>query len=295
MVHPRPHGRRGFVARRVSDQDERDARDILSATSQYTAKVRRELRYLQEFMNANLFPAGTSKTRILSLFAAQFVNQGERSATTLDGMLHDFVKFHVDPFNIPAAEQRLAWQDLRNGVKRLSKKAKRRWVRNPMTRGHFPLERPADRAEQERWAFWALIVATGNRPNNVLLAESITCDSTSVTVKWGLRKVHCSHHVRYEFGWTETPPEWIQRRWSMFRIQKWPFPKAETIASSVNNWLKRWNLPEGTTSTSPRGSLDGVLRSLVESGRMTKEIFARTMDHKYETGLDNYALKPLNT
>jgi hypothetical protein len=76
-------------------------------------------------MNANLFPAGTSKTRILSLFAAQFVNQGERSATTLDGMLHDFVKFHVDPFNIPAAEQRLAWQDLRNGVKRLSKKAKR--------------------------------------------------------------------------------------------------------------------------------------------------------------------------
>jgi hypothetical protein len=32
----------------------------------------------------------------------------------------------------------------------------------------------------------------------------------------------------------------------------------------------------------------------VESGRMTKEIFARTMDHKYETGLDNYMLKPIN-
>jgi hypothetical protein len=232
---------------------------------------------------------------VLALFAVQYLEGDRRSATTLEGILQDFDRFHVDPFNLAAAEARLERMHLRNAIKRLAKKATRRWVRRPLVSGRFPIIPPTDRKEQERWALWALVVATGNRPNNVLLAKAVVCDGESVTVSWGLRKVNSNNEVRYKFSWSEKPPEWIRERWNALSRRKWPFPKPKNIASSINQWLKRWNFPKGVTSTSPRGSLDHVLRGLVEGGLMTKEIYARTIDHTYETGLDNYTKEPVNS
>jgi hypothetical protein len=291
MVGPR---HRGYVPRRVTRGDVAEVQALLKDASSYTKKVRREIRDLRAFMELNQFARGTPHTKVLALFAVQYLDGERRSATTLEGILQDFDRFHVDPFNLAAAEHRVYRQHLRNAIKRRAKMARRRWIRKPLISGLFPDERPANRQERDRWAFWALVVVTGNRPNNVLRAKTVVCDHESVTVGWGLRKVHSNIEVLYKFSWSETPPVWIRQRWNALRTRAWPFPKPETVASAVNQWLKRWNFPVGVTSTSPRGSLDHVLRGVVESRSMTKEIYARTIDHKYETGLDNYSSVPVN-
>jgi hypothetical protein len=86
---------RGYVARRVSRQDVVAVEELLTSASDYTRKVRREINDLRAFMDVNRFPNGTSSTKVLALFAVQYLEGDRRSATTLEGILQDFDRFHV--------------------------------------------------------------------------------------------------------------------------------------------------------------------------------------------------------
>jgi hypothetical protein len=283
----------GFVGVRCTKADWERADALCGAASQYSTKVLRELNQLESFMMANDFSHDMTRARIFALFGAQFLNSG-RSPTTLDSVIGDFDKFHVDPFNIDLARDKVNAYHVQNAIMRSAKTAARCFIRNPLVDPKFPAARPEDYSEGERWAFWALIVVTGNRPNNVLKIDALTeVTDEYLDVKWGMRKVRANSHIRYPYEWTVTPPEWIQERWRALGTMPWPWKNAETIASSVSRWLKAWGLA-AYTSTSPRGSLDEFLRGMVLQKRLDETLYERIIDHKLPTGLDHYSSGPVN-
>jgi hypothetical protein len=74
MVGPR---HRGYVPRRVTRGDVAEVQALLKDASSYTKKVRREIRDLRAFMELNQFARGTPHTKVLALFAVQYLD-GER-------------------------------------------------------------------------------------------------------------------------------------------------------------------------------------------------------------------------
>jgi hypothetical protein len=284
----------GFIGTRVSAEDRLRAVELLKSASAYSAKVNREIDQLQSFMDANNFVRGRIRAdEILALFAAQFLRSG-RSATTLNALLDDLKSFHVDVFDLESARVKVKSFHVRNAVKRAALVAPRVFVRKNLPTIRLPHQAPTDGKMRERWAFWALVVVTGNRPNNVLRIQSLSVDGEGVTVHWGIRKVHSGTTVRYEFSWTTRPPLWILQRWRVIEKYPWPFPNPATIASAVNGWIKKWRLGAGITSTSPRGAIDEVLREQVISGRLNETIYERIIDHQFRTGLDHYSFSAVN-
>jgi hypothetical protein len=284
----------GFIGTRVTAEDRLRAVELLKSASAYSAKVTREIDQMQSFMDANNFERGTIRVdEVMALFSAQFLHSG-RSATTLHALLEDFKSFHIDVFNLDQARDQVKSFHVRNAVKRTALDAPRVFVRVNLPQIELPNVMPENGKEAERWAFWALIIVTGNRPNNVLRIKSVTVHANYVNVEWGVRKVHSRSVVDYYFSWTVKPPVWILQRWAVLEKYQWPFQRPETIASAVNGWIKKWELGEGITSTSPRGALDDVLRELVISERMKEEVYERIIDHQFVTGLDYYSSTAVN-
>lgn len=281
----------GFGATKVTRED-REAADALAGhASGYARKVRHELDLLENFMDANREEFTRNRTpshRIYALFAVQWLGSG-RSPTTLNGMLGNFTKFHVDPFNIDQARDGATRFELSNAIARMAVVAERRFVRQHLDEIVFPSAAPADLNMVDRWSFWGLLIVTGNRPNNVIQATIEKSDGTGVNVYWRMRKVHKNIRIRYPFHWSKQPPPWMITRWSMLASQPWPWKKPENIASYVNKWLPGMGYKQGITSTSPRGTLDTFLRSMVRGGMLDAVDYSRIIDHDYATGLDYYA------
>jgi integrase len=285
----------GFVGVKVTSEDRAMAARIHAEASDHSKKATREILQLKSFMDANTFSADRNpKHEILLLFAAQFLNSG-RAGSTLNGLLDDLVKFQVDPFDIEPAIERVRMFHVRNAVQRIAKTEKRRFERTPLDAYNLPDEEPSDLKEAERWAFWALLMVTGNRPNNVLRVRTLDVEEggRGVAVHWGMRKVHSNTRVRYSFSWTVVPPTWVLDRWRRLTQQPWAFTSPTSIASSVNKWLDRWGIGH-FTSTSPRGALDDVLRQFVVDKVINETVYERIIDHKLSTGFDHYSAGAIN-
>lgn len=277
----------GFLGAPVTEEDKARAAEIISHASGYSDTVLRELAQLEAFVRVNRFTEEKNED-IFALFGAQWVNGG-RAASSLAAVFADFKKFAVNPHRINEARARVARFRLYSGVERLAKGQERTFHRKllPECLAGVPQRRPDDDKEAERIAFWCLLCVTGARPENLAKVHRLTVTPEGVEVTWGVRKVRSGVKITYAFAWTRRPPAWVLARWANFEQAPWPFPPA-TIASAVCSWLRRWGM-EGLTSTSPRESLDHVLRSKVIDKTLHEEIYERLMDHSLATSLNHYA------
>lgn len=278
----------GFLGVPTDAADEATEQLIHGCATAYPDKVLRELDQLQSFMDANKFPEGTDATRILGLFVAQWLNSG-RAASSAKGILEDFKRFGVDPWRLDLARARVRRFRLTSGIERMAAGQGRSFKRRLIC-GMPAVEEiePASEAEREKQAFWCLVCATGGRPDNVLRIRRVSAGQGYVEIYWGPRKERPNIICRYRYEWTDTPPAWVIARWDRLGEEPWPFPNPRTIAAAVNGWLKRWDLPN-LTSTSARESLDRVLRGLTLRGTMNAKDFECLMDHTLDTSLAHYA------
>ena len=274
---------------KVTEEDLAIADTMLAQRSGHVDNIWRYVEGLESFMWENEFEASYSRAKILYVFAAQWVRK-KLSPVTIENVTATLSKYRVDPHNLDDIRERLTEEAWRNGLKRFARAHgptfTRRLSQDPLP--HISPERPECPREQEHQAFWALLCVTGNRPDNVYRARALIATSDFVEVSWGVRKVNDNVAIIYEFSWTARPPAWIVERWN--RIPQdpwWPSSQPHNIASRVNSWLKRHGSP--LSSSSPRERLDRFLRRRVEAGRMNETLYTRVIDHKYATGLDNYA------
>ena len=279
-----------FLGSRVTAEDRALAAVIRTHRSGHCDNVSRYLRQLESFMQNNHFRRSVSNGEIFELFATQWVRK-KRAPATIQNVVSTLERFRVDPRNLAPTRDRIAREAFRNGLKRYATSQGRKFIRRISTKPmpYVSTRRPACLKESEAQAFWALLCATGNRPDNVYRARAVIATSLYVEVCWGLRKVNNNVYIRYDYKWSATPPEWIQKRWNdLYARPWWPRSKPRNIASLINTWLRKTHNSK-LSSTSPRERLDHHLRGLVAANLMNEAVYTRIIDHKLTTSLDHYA------
>jgi hypothetical protein len=194
-----------FVGTQVSAEDRRTAEEIMANASEHVTKVTREVGQLRSFMHANNFGPDIEDGEILVLFAAQWKNAG-RSLATANQIIQDFRTHGVRPREADLAEQKLRHERALNALKRSAARAERRYRVIPLERVVSPFRRPDKGTHADRWAFWFLLIVTGNRAYNVLELRALRATADYLDVDWGPRKVHSNTTARYYYWWSGTPP-----------------------------------------------------------------------------------------
>lgn len=284
--------RRGFVPRRMSSSDRALAGEMRKTASAWGKKVLREINLFEEFLNLNPSVREESFEEAYLEFAAQWLNEGY-GANTAVAMHDDLKRVRAQPRNLEPAKDAARNALYASIIKRYAalktRPPKRRRMPSPLP--GIPATRPRSQKEVDKWAFWALVCITGNRPFHVLQAIVTNVDSRAVSIYWTIRKIRCNVPARHEFQWTTVPPKWVRDRWRELEQRPWPFPHDSNIASSLGTWLENWNLKkQGVKPTSPRREVDDTLRNEVRAGRMLSTEFELLMDHNLVTSYRNYTL-----
>jgi hypothetical protein len=222
-----------FVGTQVSAEDRRTAEEIMANASEHVTKVTREVGQLRSFMHANNFGPDIEDGEILVLFAAQWKNAG-RSLATANQIIQDFRTHGVRPREADLADQKLRHERALNALKRSAARAERRYRVIPLERVVSPFRRPDKGTHADRWAFWFLLIVTGNRAYNVLELRALRATADYLDVDWGPRKVHSNTTARYYYWWSGTPPPWIIARWNNLHVEKWPWSPGLLPLSSLD-------------------------------------------------------------
>lgn len=262
---------------------------LQESCSGYGKQVRLHLAYLETFMRLNPTLRGRPATEVYGRLASQWLRH-QRAMSSVLTMISNFERFHADPDDIAPALERVRLYEIRSGIQRFAltegKKKPRVLLRHPLD--GVPTNEPTARDQQEKLSLWCLLCVTGARAANVLKIRTMKVLDDGLKITWGERKCRGGITVEYHFSWSSAPPTWVRQRWVQLKEKPWPY-NSKTVASNINRWVKRWFGPSsGITSTSPRETIDSVLRAQVKEGKLNEAEYERVIDHSYGTGLDYY-------
>ena len=234
--------------------------------------------------------AGTeSAAEVLRLFYGQVCRKG-RLPITVKSVMDTLTKFRVDPWDLAGSRERVLVYSTKNGIDRLAAAGKKKFVRKTLARplAGVKLIRPSCPVEAASVACWAMVGVTGNRADNVVLADIVRVDEDGIKVHWNKRKVRSNVNAFYQFGWSETPPLWVRQEWKtrIGRSPAWEFSGSESLASAVNGWLRKWRV--AGSSTSPRAMVDRNVRALLWAGKIRNVQYEILMDHNEVTSAKHY-------
>lgn len=281
--------------------DKEAAQQILTRASGATLTANRMIEYMETYMrhqDPRLSPADMYEAFV-----------GRLSHGLMPSTLSTYVKtmksYGIYPGQLDLARARVRRTQLLNGIKRMEEEA-------PLAgdRGEESLEvlreiivRRFERdtaQDLEYRAIFFVLVATGARPENLMVAQSCSVDQKrqGVVIQWGRRKVRPPSRASllYPFSWSTEPPADVVERIAALPTRPWGLAGSSNPASAICAWLRKRLAALGmtcrVTSTTPRGRLSRVVYEEFEAGRMSAERFGDLLDHepsmsrtRYQTGV----------